>query len=282
YRYVFDDPGDNLYGRELPDDRRMQWKSQWAGYNQLYYDPAVDYEPWPNHVVNDAALILDAADPDTPRSHPMDSATTFDLNATYHQFTSDTGAIIVDDQDSEFSKTPTGAGEQTLLETGFEEGYPEWKAKWDGNGDPDWIRATDQDHSGSWSAKGDNSNQGNLTSDNLDAGDLVAANGDSITVDFWFRKDDIEDDEFILYYYDGSQYDKIMDLEDGHTDTRDDRWIHYEDTITDSQYFKSNFRIRFYHRNTSTSENVWIDDLEITKNGGGTGGWEEATGSDQA
>ncbi|CAB1060201.1 Type IV fimbrial biogenesis protein PilY1, partial [Olavius sp. associated proteobacterium Delta 1] len=32
YRYVFDDPGDNLYGRELPDDRRMQWKSQWAGY----------------------------------------------------------------------------------------------------------------------------------------------------------------------------------------------------------------------------------------------------------
>ncbi|CAB1064169.1 hypothetical protein D1BOALGB6SA_8960, partial [Olavius sp. associated proteobacterium Delta 1] len=29
-------------------------------------------------------------------------------------------------------------------------------------------------------------------------------------------------------------------------------------------------------------ENVWIDDLEITKNGGGTGGWEEATGSDQA
>ena len=47
YRYVFDNPGDNLYGRILPDGERMRWKSQWAGYNTLYYDPGIEYEPWP-------------------------------------------------------------------------------------------------------------------------------------------------------------------------------------------------------------------------------------------
>ena len=267
YRYVFDDPGDNLYGRVLPDNRRMRWKSQWAVYNQMYYDPEVEYEPWPNHVAGDAALTLDPADPDTPRSHPMHAGTTFNLNGTYYQFTSDTGAVIVDDGDTEFDKTPAGAGGQTLLSTGFEEATDaEAKAPWNGNGAPDWRRSTDQSHSGSYSGRSDKTYQGDVISDDLDASDLVA--GDSITVDFWFRKRKIENNEFILYYYDGSNYDKIVDFEPGNGDNK---WIHYQDTITDSQYFISNFRIRFHSSLNKSNEYVWIDDVAIIKKGAGTG-----------
>ena len=283
YRYVFDDPGDNLYGRELSNDERMKWKSQWSGYNRLYYDPAVDYQPWPNHVAGDPALTLDAADPDNPRSHPMHAGTTFNLNATYYQFTSDTGAIIVDDQDTKFTKTPAGSGGQTLLITGFE------AAEWGGsdpdgfgnNGTTDWNPDSTQDHSGSSSAKGSYGNDGYLTSNDLDASDLVAANGDSITVDFWFRKDDIESQEFTLYYYDGTNPNLIVELDSLGSD---DQWLHYQDTITNSQYFKSNFRISFDATITDNRENVWLDDVVITKtkNGGVSGGWEQATGSDQA
>jgi type IV pilus assembly protein PilY1 len=95
-RYVFDDPGDNVFpGSEyiLSGIDRMKWKSQWSGYNRLYYDPSVTYEPWPT---------LSNADPDTPSSHPMNATPTFALNDTYYLF--DFG-IIIDDLDGEFSKT---------------------------------------------------------------------------------------------------------------------------------------------------------------------------------
>ena len=49
----------------------MKWQSQWAGYNKLYYDPAVAYQPWPNHEAGTAAQTLAPADPgQSPRSHP--------------------------------------------------------------------------------------------------------------------------------------------------------------------------------------------------------------------
>jgi hypothetical protein len=75
---------------------RKKWKSQWAGYNKLYYDPSVDYEPWPT---------LNDADPDTPRSHPINAAPTFALNDTYYLL--DHG-IIVDNLDGPPSYTETG------------------------------------------------------------------------------------------------------------------------------------------------------------------------------
>ncbi len=96
--YVFDDPGDNVYksgtySQILSGSNRMLWKSQWHGYNRMYYDPSVTYEPWPT---------MSAAHPDTPRSHPSAESPTFNLNGVYH--TIDTG-FIVDNQDSAFSMT---------------------------------------------------------------------------------------------------------------------------------------------------------------------------------
>ena len=98
FRYVFDNPGDNVYsdsyilGEDDSDDRR-KWKSQWAGYNKMYYNPQTVYEPWPNKP---------PADTTTPRSHPHHATPTFDLTAEYFQITGNT-SVTVDDGDSGFN-----------------------------------------------------------------------------------------------------------------------------------------------------------------------------------
>jgi Tfp pilus tip-associated adhesin PilY1 len=105
YKYVFDDPGDHLYPHVLPrGTNRMRWKSQWSGYNAVYYDPSLDYEPWPT---------LSNAHPDHPRSHPIRSTPTFNLSASYDMI--DTGLstvmIYVDNEDTapSFQTTPAAA-----------------------------------------------------------------------------------------------------------------------------------------------------------------------------
>ncbi|KPJ58179.1 MAG: hypothetical protein AMJ46_14550, partial [Latescibacteria bacterium DG_63] len=90
YWYVFDDPGDHVYGNVLPTEYRGLWKSQWWGYNKLYYNPSLEYEPWAG---------LPDANPDTPRSHPYYDYDYFNLNATYWK----PGVKIVDDYDYGFS-----------------------------------------------------------------------------------------------------------------------------------------------------------------------------------
>jgi type IV pilus assembly protein PilY1 len=77
YYWVFDNPGDNLpYGSSyiLSSSKRDRWKSQWSGYNRMYYDPSVDYEPWPTR---------DDADSDEPYSHPMHSRYKLNLSSQY-------------------------------------------------------------------------------------------------------------------------------------------------------------------------------------------------------
>jgi len=78
YAYVFNNPRDNLYNGVLPNSRRNQWKSQWAGYNHMYYDPNVTYVPW---------ATLTNADPVNPRSHPHTATPTFNLDTTYTTLT---------------------------------------------------------------------------------------------------------------------------------------------------------------------------------------------------
>jgi type IV pilus assembly protein PilY1 len=62
--YLIGDPA--LTDPDYNQDLRMYWKSQWSVYTNMYYDPAIAYEPWPT---------LAAADPDTPRINPMTSST---------------------------------------------------------------------------------------------------------------------------------------------------------------------------------------------------------------
>jgi FlaG/FlaF family flagellin (archaellin) len=135
----------------------------------------------------------------------------------------------------------------------FYDGFETWNDNWDATSSS-WLLGADQHYDGSYAAKSTNGQEGNFYCNPLDAGSATA-----ITVDFWFRVDDLEDNDLQLYYYDGSNYDFITNLG---TDP-EDQWRHYTDYITDPQYFKSNFRIRFSSSPDNSGENAWIDSVQI-------------------
>ncbi len=101
--YLFDDPGDNNYdtgssnGTILPDDERGKWKSQWSGYNKIYYNPSTAYLPWPQTTTHPHV----DADVSNPRSNPANATPTFDLTAEYHSVAG--YEVIVDNTDAGFS-----------------------------------------------------------------------------------------------------------------------------------------------------------------------------------
>ncbi len=136
----------------------------------------------------------------------------------------------------------------------FSDGFETWDDNWDATSS-NWLLSPDQKHGGSYAAKSIDGQEGNFDCDPLNAGSATA-----ITVDFWYRLDDLEDADLQLYYYDGSAYDFITDLGTDPEDT----WRHYTHVITDPQYFTSNFRIRFSSSPDDSDENLWIDDVIIT------------------
>ena len=111
--YVFDNPGDNLYSNNtiLDGEDRGRWRSQWQGYNRIYYNPSTVYETWPT---------LPDADPDTPRSHPYHASSTFDLDETYYTVTQ--GYVVNNDgvYDGSFVNDDGTEGEFTCTKDGWE------------------------------------------------------------------------------------------------------------------------------------------------------------------
>jgi hypothetical protein len=150
-----------------------------------------------------------------------------------------------------WSFTTTASAPVVLLQDGFETNFD----KWTDGGTTDWDRATNQKHSGSYSAHAGSSDN-DLISDNLNTTGKT-----SITIDFWFRDDDIDnDDNIYLQLYNGSAYNNYYELGNSTEDT----WNHYTVTITDSQYMRSNFRIKFEGTSIDSGENLWIDDVNVT------------------
>jgi len=98
YMYAFDDPGDHQWDGDpatlIRGGNRLHWKTQWYGYNRIYYNPAVTYQPWPTA---DGGQFPQAQ-PDNPKSHPM---RTYTLNMSGSYDTLSVGEIIVDDEDPE-------------------------------------------------------------------------------------------------------------------------------------------------------------------------------------
>jgi type IV pilus assembly protein PilY1 len=81
FSYVFDNMGDgyNLSGawRQMDEETRKYWRSQWYGVNVLYYNPKVVYEPWPSY----GTTTFSYADKNSPRVHPLQNKA-LDLNKT--------------------------------------------------------------------------------------------------------------------------------------------------------------------------------------------------------
>jgi len=105
YRYVFDDLGDNKIPPDVPfavlsgDERRL-WRSQWHGYNRLYYNPAITYEPWLMVTEVYTGISDPNADPNNPPSHINSPSVTADLSTAYHQIADTAMNTIADDQDA--------------------------------------------------------------------------------------------------------------------------------------------------------------------------------------
>ncbi len=93
------DGNDRAYGDgyELPESGRKKWKSQWAGYNKIFYNPNVTYSPWPGKT--DASITQPWSNPNN--TDPNDSK--FDMDGTYYSIElAGENEVIVDNNDAGF------------------------------------------------------------------------------------------------------------------------------------------------------------------------------------
>ena len=87
-RYFDGKNNDNQYTdsyRYLTESERRLWQSQWPEFNQLYFDPAMEYTPWPHWNTlpgTDGSPGLNA-DPDNPRMNPVNSSPTLNMSTTF-------------------------------------------------------------------------------------------------------------------------------------------------------------------------------------------------------
>lgn len=128
-----------------------------------------------------------------------------------------------------------------------------------------WNKENDQALNGSYSADFDGQNWngwGNIVTLSVDC-----SNADAIYVEFWYRDERCDNNEFVLEYYDGSSWDTIADL--GST-ISEYQWIYYAEKITDPQYFISNFQVRWAALGIDNNEHAYVDlvtvTMEITNN----------------
>ena len=167
---------------------------------------------------------------------------------------------VVDGSFESFIEAGGGvSGNITLINAeSFEGSWPPFG--WSETGE--WNKESDQEYDGSYSADfdGGSGSSGYLTTPDLDCSDAEA-----IYLDFWYRDDGSEANEFVLQYYDGNSWDTVYDL--GAT-WSEHVWRHYQEEVTDSQYFKSNFKIRWatntHYYYDFSYDNVYVD-LVTTK-----------------
>jgi len=155
---------------------------------------------------------------------------------------------------SEASATPVAP---VILIDGFED--TPWDAKWNANGTTTWILDSASPHGGTYNAFISNTQTpGALTSDDIDASAST-----NITVNFWFKPKSLEAGDIIVKIYNGSTYNTWYDLTNYPT-YANNVWCEFQEIISDSQYFISNFRIQFDASALGgTPEELNIDDVMI-------------------
>ncbi len=90
--------------------------------------------------------------------------------------------------------------------------------------------------------------------------DINASEAGAMRVSLYIKKTlGIEAGDVNLYYYDGTNWDFVADL---NSIGPNDVWLHYTEDITDSQYFISDFKIRI-GSDISAGE-LFIDDVSVT------------------
>lgn len=104
----------SIFHSMLNQQYRLQWKSQWYGYNQMFYNPSVDYLPWPrvkqvseklhglSAVGGGTYAKLDKEDADTvnARTHPLKGAGLVNLDEEFTAIPIGP-SVVIDDEDGD-------------------------------------------------------------------------------------------------------------------------------------------------------------------------------------
>ena len=154
---------------------------------------------------------------------------------------------------------PPGGSGTILLIADFDNEGSDWDDGFDSY-PHNWKQSQRQEYNGVASAHAEGTNSsGDFISNSMDASDAT-----EITVDFWMRKKNLETGgDCSLYYYNGTGYDLIEDME--FLWDQDSTWLNYKHTITDSRYFIPDFKVRFAAQTDSNKEDVWLDQFTVTK-----------------
>jgi hypothetical protein len=162
--------------------------------------------------------------------------------------------IAIDGRYESFTES-TGLGNLTLVNRESFEG--DWLP--DGWSETEaWDKENNYAHDGGYSADFDGTGGGGsgyLHSPVMDCSDAQA-----IYVEFWWQDRSLDNDDFILEYYDGSVWNTIQDLnllESGNG------WHHFTEAVTDSQYFISDFQVRWWAKNMWSGETACVDEVTI-------------------
>ncbi|MHC4062114.1 MAG: LamG domain-containing protein [Planctomycetota bacterium] len=145
-----------------------------------------------------------------------------------------------------------------LFEDGFESGF-----------DPNWPVATGWD----WFDDSARATSGGGLKTLISA-EANLADACSIQVEFSFRKTgEIRDNEIKLYYWDGSAWDFIEDL---NSLDPNDAWPRYSDDINvnDEYHLQTDFKIKF-EANITSGGTVYIDDVRIRNTWPAAAKWYE-------
>jgi type II secretory pathway pseudopilin PulG len=148
-----------------------------------------------------------------------------------------------------------------LFEDGFESNFD----KWTDGGTTDWGRTFLDKYSGFWSAWAGKWNN-DLISDNINTSSYS-----SFSIEFWYKVRNTESsDNIYLQLYNGGGYVNYFEIGSAAENT----WLNYQAVVSDVQYLRSDFRIKFEASDiNSGNEFVQIDDVKISSEGvsGGAG-----------
>jgi hypothetical protein len=123
-----------------------------------------------------------------------------------------------------------------------------------------WNKESDRAYEGTFSADfdgGPGGVSGNLLSPSLNCS---GSNVTAIYVKFWAYSYRGSANTYFLDYYDGNNWNQITRLDNFGADS----WTHYTEKITDSQFFVSNFRIRWRVTGFLPNRNYFVDVVNVT------------------
>jgi hypothetical protein len=195
------------------------------------------------------------------RSTSWDGSYSYAATATTNSYT-DTGltggdvyyykvCAVIDDVNQAFSNAASAMAYRLppiIFQSGFETGD---LSNWEGS---TWA-ISGVAHGGSYSARG-NSAATYLTK-SIDTSNIT-----TLVISFWYRDDDIDNnDDAMLQYKDiQSNWDDIEEL--GIT-SPEDTWHYHTETRTAPQYKWDGFKFRFNAKGNDSGENLYIDDVVL-------------------